>query len=140
MKQYLVLTCNGDDYEYTKPCCLTTDISSYGLGYEIWELHGNGTFTLYKNASDYNEHGMIIATYDADTDKLLNLTKKMVSLDRTNYNTAKKVKDIAKSCGFTEKLTDIAHEIAICGEYGEEVDGKWVVFGEYADTYYPKGC
>lgn len=137
MKQYLVLAYD-DDFEITKPCCLTNDISTYGYGYEIWEWNEDGTFTKFKDVETSNKTGMIVAVYNMDTDELLYTTNKIQAVNRKQFNTAEKIKEIVKLCGFTDKPEIIAHEIAACGDHGELVGGKWVVFGEYQDSHYPR--
>lgn len=146
MYKYLVIKCDelGDQYECDAnrtPVCLTNDVEQFGYGYEIYEIAQNGALKLVKGYEESREEGMAIVIYELDGDEnIIDIPKKFKDKTRKDFDTPKKIKEVAQMCGFTEDLEVIANEIKTCGEYGEVVDGAWVVFGDYEDDRYPRGC
>lgn len=146
MYKYLIIECKelDDQYEcdaYRKPVCLTDDISQFGYGYEIYEITQDGKLKFVKDYYTGIEKGMAIVVYDLDDDDcIIDIFKKFRNKNKKDFDTPEKIAEIAQICGFTEDLRYIANEIKTCGEYGEVVDGAWVVFGDYEDNRYPRGC
>lgn len=146
MYKYLVIECEELDDQYEcdanrSPVCLTNDIDQYGYGYEVYEIAQDGKLKLIKDYYKGTEEGMAIVVYDLNEDEdIIDIPRKFRNKSKKDFDTPEKIAEIAQICGFTENLQNIAYEIETCGEYGEIVGGTWVVFGNYIDNIYPRGC
>lgn len=143
---YLVIKCSelGDQWECDanrEPVCLTEDISKYGLGYEVYKVNPDNTFTLIKDYESALEYGMALYYWDKDDtneNALPTIIEKWKEWDRYSV-TNSRVKNIKKKVGFHNTVTEIINDIITCGTHGEEIQGKWVVLGEYIDGSYSLG-
>lgn len=146
--KYLVIKCEelSDQYECDanrEPLCLTNDISSYGLGYEIYEIKPDGTFECVKGYEVGIEEGMAIYYWGADEDPedrncKPTVIRKYKGMTRNDV-TKTLVKEIKKEFGFTDSVNEILTRIDCGGDYADEINGKWIVFGEYMDNRYSLG-
>lgn len=144
---YLVIKCNelGDQWECDadrQPVCLTNDYSKYDKrGYEIYKVNEDNTFTLIRDYDTVSKEEMVIAIwnnsdfeYEEEPDKIITICEG----DRENVTTSM-IKKLKKEYHFSETIKEIALDIRGSGSYGEEVNGKWIVFGEKCDDYVSRG-
>lgn len=145
--KYLVVRCVelGDQWECDadrRPVCLTEDYSKYDKhGYEIYKLNKDGTFTLVRNYEDVTKEEMVIAVWN-NINHYENKPNKIIPIcdgDR-DYVTSSIIKKIKQTYHFTDSVEEIESDIFCSGAHGEEIKGKWVVFGEKFDDYISKGC
>lgn len=142
---YLIVECSelGDQWECDAnraPLCLTEDVSQYGLGYEVYRVNSDNTFTLVKEYGEVLESGMALYQWDEgdEDNKTPNVLEKWKGKERDNV-TKSQVKNIKKKVGFHNPIEKIMNDIRWRGSYGEIIQGKWVVFGEYTDGSYSLG-
>ena len=144
--KYLIVRCEelGDAWECDAnrtPVCMTDDPSPYGRGYEVYELQEDGFFEKVKEYEEASEEGMALYRWKMDEegdieDVAPEVLEKYPCLDRSDV-TLEMVSAIAERVGFVEyDAEEILHEIHHMSAYGEVVDGYWVVFGWYADSYF----
>lgn len=147
-KLYLIVKCDElcDQFECDAdrtPVCLTEDASPYGRGFEVYEINPNNSLTLIKDyETGGGDSGMALYYWNEgedDNEVLPTVIEKWVGLN-SNSVSKSQIKQIKKQARFNESLKEIEEEIRNCGSYGEEVDGKWVVFGDYEDSLYSFGC
>jgi len=146
--KYLVIKCEElhDQYEcdaYREPVCLTNDISNYGLGYEVYEIKSDGSFECIKGYDYALEEGMAIYFWGPndepeDRDCKPTIIKNYKNMKRSEV-TKSMVKKLKKEIGFTNTVDEIFLNIKSAGHYGEEIDGNWIVFGEYMDSWFSIG-
>lgn len=147
-KMYLIVKCDElcDQFECDAdrmPVCLTEDASQYGLGFEVYQVNIDNSLTLIKDyETGTGDSGMALYYWDEeedDSETPPTVIKKWVGL---NSNSVSKslIKRIREQAKFDNSLREIIEDIRHCGSHGEEIDGKWVVFGDYIDSWYPSGC
>ena len=147
MKKYLIVKCEelGDQWECDAdrtPICMTDDYSTYGLGYEVYELTPENEFHCIKEYEEPLEYGIAIYKWlDVDDERHIpdEIMRKYPEKDRDDFTLAE-IKEICKKYHFEENTPrEILTEISHCGGYGEEVNGEWVVIGEYRDDRFSLG-
>lgn len=136
--KYLIVKCDelSDGWEcdaYREPICMTDDYSKYGYGYEVYELQSDNTFKLIKDYDKINEEG--IAVYDYTDDKLNKIFEKHKDLGRYEI-TKSQIKKWKSKYHFTETIEEILADLQCSGSYGEEINNKLIVIGEYKDDIY----
>lgn len=139
--KYLIIKCDelGDQWECDAnrtPICITNDYSKYGYGYEIYELLTDNTFKLIKNYEDAIEKGFAI--YEYFDDGSINLYEKFPNMTRNDI-TKSQVKKWKQKYHFTDTIKDIFKFLTCYGSCGNEIEGKWIVIGEYLDNNYSFG-
>ena len=139
--KYLIIKCDelSDGWEcdaYREPICMTDDYSKYGYGYEVYELQSDNTFKLIKDYDKINEEG--IAVYDYTDDKLNKVFEKHKDLGRYEI-TESQVEEWKSKYHFTETVEEILSDLQCTGSYGEEINDRWTVIGEYKDDIYSWG-
>ena len=143
---YLVVKCSelGDQWECDAdrtPLCLTENVSQYGLGYEIYRVNPDNTFTLIKEYNKGLEFGMVLYLWDKsdeNTEKIPIVLEKWKDKKRDTV-TKSLVKNIKKKAGFHAPIKEIMNNIQCCGSHGETIQDRRVVFGEYTDSNYSLG-
>lgn len=148
MYKYLIVECNPlcDAYETDAartPICMTNDYSKYGYNYEVYEVSENGSLKLIKDHETPIEMGYAIYYWGADEDAE-NRDNPPTVLKKFPNATCKDAKVFLKELKklnlcFSESDKEVVHAIKTCLTYGEEVDGKWLVIGEYEDTRFMYG-
>lgn len=145
--KYLVIECNelGDQWECDanrNPICMTDNYEDYDdYGYEIYELCSDNTFKLIKGYEDCSEQGMAIYQWNnanEETDEPDIIYEKYENKDR-NYFTKKIIKKLITKYHFEDTVDEIYDEIRSTGSHGEEIEGKWIVIGEYNGSRYDIG-
>ena len=148
MMKYLIVECEelGDQWECDAnrtPLCMTDDCSTYGFGYEVYELTPENKFRCIKEYNVPLETGIAIYKWnDAEGEKDIpdEIIEKYPGKDRDDF-TLKEIKEICKKYHFEEGTPKkILTEISNCGGHGEEINGEWVVIGEYWDNWFSRGC
>ena len=139
--KYLIIKCDelGDQWECDAnrtPVCITNDYSKYGYGYEVYELLADNTFKLIKDYEDTIEEGFAI--YEYFDDGSVNLYEKFPNMTRDDI-TKSQVKKWKKKYHFTDTINEIYEWLKSGGSYGEEINKKWIVIGEYFDDDYSSG-
>ena len=147
MAKYLIIECNelGDQWECDadrRPLCITDDKDKFWkVGYEIYEIHSDGSLELIKHYEDAKEEGF--AFYLWSEGKNPETCPPDQILDRYVTNDDFCPQDIlekwARDAKFEGNLTDIMLEVINSGSHGEEIDGKWVVIGQYRDDVFDLG-
>ena len=135
---YLIIKCDElfdqDECDYNRmPICLTEDCSQYGVGYEIYKVNPNGTFSLIKDTDMAKETGMCVVVYNDDDDiekieKFPNkkgFSKKEITVLKTKYHLVDTVNEI---------FNELSHSI----EYDCAVNDKCIILGKYRDNHYPR--
>lgn len=142
---YLIIECSelGDQWECDanrEPVCLTDNISQYGLGYEVYQVNPDNTFTLIKEYDSALESGMALYQWDEGTQDDADpvVLEKWKGKDRDSINRTQ-IKKIKAKAHFSGTVEEIMNDIRCAGSYGETICGKWVVLGEYADDRYSLG-
>jgi hypothetical protein len=136
--KYLVLF----DEDEVMPGCMTNDPKKYWKGkYEIFEVKEDGTFVLIKAWGVTEDEGMAVYKWVAEDDPMTNDPEVMGKWNGRGRNdfSLQDVSIIKVLAHFKEPAEDILADIKSCGEHGEEIDGYWVVFGEYMDDNYSSG-
>ena len=139
--KYLIVECTelNDQWECDadrRPICLTNDYSNYGRGYEVYEVKDNGTLNLIKDYSITNAEGIAVVEYSLDIDDMEGtVLKKYPNKTRDDISWAMVLLD---SYGF-EDIDGAIWDYKLSGECGEEINGKWLVIGEYEDDKLPLG-
>lgn len=146
---YLIVECRAlnDQFECDAdrtPICVTEDYSKYNkYGYEVYEIKEDGSLKLIRDYEDISEEYICVCIWNdlnevddrtCEPDEFIKITNG----DR-NEVTKSMVKKIKKQYGFTESLNEIYDFIQWSGDYGEEINGKWIAFGEGFDNSYPTG-
>lgn len=139
--KYLIIKCDelSDGWEcdaYREPICMTGDYSKYGYGYEAYELQSDNTFKLIKDYDKFNEEG--IAVYDYTDDKLNKVFEKHKDLGRYKI-TKSQIKKWKSKYHFKETVEEIFTDLQCTGSYGEQINDRWTVIGEYIDDKYTSG-
>ena len=140
---YLIVRCSdlSDQYECDAdrmPLCVVEDYLPYfKQGYEIYAINADGSLTLEKDHYVAGEEGMCVVRWTMDADVILGI-EKFKGMTRDDV-TADFIKGVKKKYGFTGSVKNIRRLISCSGSYGDEINGEWVVFGEYADDDYPMG-
>lgn len=145
--KYLVIECNelGDQYECDAdrvPICVLDDYSDYNkMGYEIYEIHDDGSLTKIREYEDVNDTYISYCEYNADDD-FPDMPLKIVRLKDGDRNAVNKsdIRLWKSRFHFSESISDITVDFESCGEHGEMVNGKWCVIGVTYDENYPRGC
>lgn len=144
---YFIMQCFelGDQYECDAdrtPLCLTEDPNQYGLGYEVYQVNSDNTLTLIKDYDTELESGMALYWWNDnnnDDERLPQvIIEKWKDLGRDDVSKSQ-IKKIKKQAGFHDTIEEILNDIYCVGSHGETIDGKWIVFGEYADDRYSLG-
>lgn len=137
--KYLIVKCRelNDQYECDAdrtPICLTDDFKKFDkYGYEIYEITSENTFKLIKEYDTSSDKGMAVYKwYDEDDEKeepdeIMVMDK---NYEREDY-TKSKIKQIKSDYHFKDSVSDIYTDIQCSGSHGEEINGAWVVIGEY---------
>lgn len=140
--KYLVIECENLDDDINRiPLCLTDDVSSYGRGYEIYEIDEDGSLTCIKECDEALESGMALYWWDEDDNaenSIPNIIQQFRGLRRDEVN-VNFIKSIQNKSGFEESLEDILLDIRCGGSHGEAIGNRWVVFGEYSDSHFAVG-
>ena len=147
MKKYLIIECEelSDQFECDAdrtPVCMTDDYSTYGLGYEVYELTPENEFRCIKEYDIPLEYG--IAIYKWKDGNAENTTPDVImrqfpERERDSF-ALWEIEDFCKYYHFKEETPEeILREISNCGAYGEEIDNEWVVIGEYRDNRFSMG-
>lgn len=145
--KYLVIECAelGDQWECDAdrtPICVTDDYSEYDKsGYEIYEIHEDGTLEIIRHYDEVSSESMYVCVWndsemveESDPDTIVEL-----EVD-TRYDVTKSiVKKIKKQYGFTDSIDEIYNDIQCFGYHGEHKKQKWIVVGEGYDDCYPRG-
>jgi hypothetical protein len=143
--KYLIIKCKelGDQFECDAdrtPICVTNDYSKYGYGYEVWEIHSNGSLTKIKEYEDSLEEGMALYRWKEENDpreeepEILHKDK-----GKTRDITKSFAKKLKQEVGFKESVNEIFQDIESRGSHAEELNGYWVVYGEYIDNNFSIG-
>lgn len=141
--KYLIVKCEelGDQYECDAnriPVCITDNPSEYGLGYEVYELKEDNTFSLVKEYDTPLERGMALYYWGIDEDPREN--KPTIIQKWVNFTRFEITEEIVEQIGFEEEeVNEIIKSIKYQGSYAEEFDKKWLVLGEYLDDYFSVG-
>lgn len=140
--KYLIVKCDelGDQWECDAnrtPICLTDNYSKYGYGYEVYELQKDNTFKLIKDYEDCVEEGFAIYQYFNNGE--VNLYEKFPKMTRESI-TKSQVKKWKRKYHFTDTVEEIFSNLIHLGSYGDEINEKWIVIGEYMDDIYSCGC
>lgn len=147
MEKYLIMKCEelGDQFECDAdrtPICMTDDYSTYGIGYEVYELTSENKFRCIKEYDVPLECGIAIYKWtDGNDERDIpdEIIQKYPDKDRDDF-TLKEIKEICKKYHFEEGTPEeILKELSCCGAHGEEVNGEWVVIGEYLDDRFSMG-
>lgn len=147
--KYLIIKCSelSDQYECDAdrtPVCLTDDFEKYNrYGYEIYEITSENTFKLIKEYSTSSNQGMAVYKWYDETDEKDEPDEIMVmdkNYKREDY-TKSKIKKIKSNYHFKDSVNEIYTDIQCSGSHGEEINGEWVVVGEYIEGgYWGRGC
>lgn len=146
--KYLIVKCSelGDQYECDAdrtPVCLTDDYEKYDrYEYEIYEITSENTFKLIKEYGTSSNQGMAVykwydeEDYKGEPDEIMVMDK---GYTREDY-TKSKIKQIKSDYHFKDSVNDIYTDIKSSGSHGEEINGEWVVIGEYIEgDYWERG-
>ena len=142
--KYLIIECNelGDQWECDAdrtPICITENPSEYGIGHEVWKILSDGTLEKIRNYDEALEEGMALYYWeDGREEEAPTIIEKYPNKDRDGFskNFFEKLKVRVK---FSETVADIETNIHCCGAHGEQIEGKWIVFGEYRDNRFDCG-
>ena len=136
MAKYLIMKCNelADQYECDAdriPVCLVDEV-----------LEDN-TFKLIRNYEQAGEQKISVCFWNSlradDIEDAPNLVIDICSGDRKNITKAM-IEDIKERYHFENDIEDIYLDIKSSGHYGEEINGKWIGFGERIDdAIFPYG-
>jgi hypothetical protein len=141
--KYLIVKCEelGDQYECDAnriPVCITDNPSEYGLGYEVYELEEDNTFSLVKEYDTPLERGMALYYWGIDEDERKD--KPTIIQKWVNFTRFEITEEIVEQIGFEEEeVNEIIKSIECQGSYAEDFDDKWLVLGEYLDDYFSVG-
>lgn len=143
MKKYLIVKCDalGDQFECDAnrtPLCLTDNCSTYGYGYEVYELQADGTFELIKEYETPLEEGIAVYywTEEQSEEELPTIVAKFPNVSRYDKEKLRTILNIADKKERKEALADIGS----VGAYGKELkNGNWFVVGEYMDNIFACG-
>lgn len=140
---YLIVKCDelSDQWEcdaYREPVYMTDDYSTYGLNYEVYELQEDNTFKLIKEYDKALEEGVAIYEFNDETQAPSVIYEKHKNRS-TREITKLQVKKWKEKYGFTESVEEIYYWLHIGSSYGEEVNGKYIVIGYYADEHFSSG-
>jgi hypothetical protein len=140
--KYLIVKCEEllDQYECDcnrVPFKMVNDYSSYGHGYEIYELNKDNTFRLIKEYDSCLEEGIGVYKLD-ENDKLKKVYEKHKNMTRDNIPKSQ-LKKWKHSYGFQGTIKEIYESIEHSGGYGEIINNEWTVIGEYYDDCYSSG-
>lgn len=141
--KYLIVKCKelGDQWECDAdrtPIKMVDDYSEYGVGYEVYELQNDNSFKLIKDYDTCQKRGFAIYRFN-DNDKVEKVYEKYEDLTRENIIKSQ-IKKWKQLYGFKATIKEICQEIDRCGGYGETINDKWTVMGEYFDDCYSLGC
>lgn len=146
--KYLVVKCEelSDQYECDAnrtPFCLTDDYSSFGVGYEVYEILPNNKFKLIKDYEDCLEKGIAIyywkGSSSCDGNGCPDKTLKKFKNETHDDFSKSRIKKIKTQYGFKESIEEIYSDVRYCGSHGEEINNKWIVIGEYRDNIFSCG-
>ena len=141
--KYLIVKCEelGDQYECDAnriPVCITDNPSEYGLGYEVYEIKEDNTFSLVKEYDTPLEKGMALYYWKLDEDEKED--KPTIIQKWVNFTRFEITEEIVEQIGFEEEeVNEIIKSIECQGSYAEDFDDKWLVLGEYLDDYFSVG-
>lgn len=139
--KYLVVKCTelNDQHECDadrEPICLTDDCEKFNkYGYEIYEITSNNTFKLVKEYDTSSDKGVAVYKWhndngEEDKDEPDEIIAKFKNHTRYDY-TKSKIKQIKSDYHFKDSIDDIYLDMKCSGAHGEEINGEWVVIGEY---------
>lgn len=147
MYKYLIIECDElhDQWECDAnrtPICLTNDYSEYNKrGYEIYEINANGTLKQIRDYNSITETWVCVYLWN-DSEKVEEESPdtiiKIKKGDRHNI-TKSLIKKIKQQYHFSESINEIEIDINCSGSHAEEINNKWVVFGEVFDDFYSYG-
>lgn len=140
--QYLVVKCD-DSYDSIvdrQPICITNNITTYGRQYEIYKISPDGKLKLIKDYCVTLESGIALYKWHADKnldryclpDEIICKWKNKTSKSFTKSL----IKRIKGQVGFKSQVEEIYDNFTRWGVYSEEINGEWVVLGEYNDNIY----
>lgn len=141
--KYLIVKCEelGDQYECDAnriPVCITDNPSEYGLGYEVYELEEDNTFSLIKEYDDPLERGIALYYWGIEEDEKED--KPTIIQKWVNFTRSEITEEIVEQIGFKEEeVNEIIKDIKCRGSYAEDFDDKWLVLGEYFDDWFSVG-
>ena len=146
--KYLVVKCEelGDQYECDAnriPVCITDDYSEYNkFGYEIYKVLENGKLKLIRDYDQTTNEGFAVYYWKVYTDDV-EITDPTIleslSQKRREDFTKSLIQRLKKKYRFSDTVDDIFTEIRNTGSYGDFIEDKWVVIGEYYDGHYSLG-
>ena len=142
--KYLVIKCEelGDQWECDAnrtPICVCDNYDKYNKnGYEIYKICENGKLTLIRNYNEISKHNLVICFYNVDG---TGSPKKVINIKDGDRDSVTKslVKKIKQEYHFTDTIDAILSDVHNGGHHGEEINNKWVVFGESYDDHFPTG-
>lgn len=136
---YLIVECRplNDQWECDAertPICLIEDYSSYGRGYEVYEVRKDNSLKLIKEYDEANERGIAIFINDSEDPTPEYIYEKFpITREEVTHTKVKKWKSKYHLKGSVEEiLSDIHH----CGGYGEDTPNGFLIIGEYSDDIY----
>ena len=144
--KYLIIECKelGDQWECDAdrtPICITENHLDYGFGYEVWKILEDGNLEKIRDYDDPLEEGMALYYWENEEDvenKLPIILEKYPDKDRDAFS-KEFFQKIKTRVGFSEVASKIKSSIHCAGSYAENIQGKWVVFGEYRDNIFDYG-
>lgn len=146
MLKYLVIKCNelGDQWECDadrRPLCITDDKDRFWkLGYEIYEIHSDGSLELIKNYETAGEVGLALYYWEEDEDPELDAPTVIEKIPNCEECVLDNIlKFWIKLAGFSGSFEEIKKEIKGGGGSGEEIRNRYYVIGEYFDDKFELG-
>ena len=144
---YLIVECHElmDGWECDadrKPLCIVDNYSKYDKkGYEIYEILKNGKLKLIRDYNKVSKEAIYVCIWNDTEETDITEPDKIREIVKGNRHNVTKsmVKKIKQEYHFSETVDEIFSEISCCGSYAEEIDGKWISFGEGSDDFYPLG-
>lgn len=148
--KYLVVKCEelNDGYECDAnriPVCITDDYSEYNkFGYEIYKVLENGKLKLIREYDQTTNEGFAVYywknTDDVEVIRVTNPTiLENLSQKRREDFTKSLIQRLKKKYRFSGTVNDIFADIQSFGSYGDLIEDKWIVIGEYYDDNYSSG-
>lgn len=147
MKKYLIIKCNPLDDQYEcdadrTPLKVVDDYSEFDKkGYEVYEIANDGSLTCIRDWYERADIGMALYSWGID-ENVFTTTPVIIQCERNKTRadvTEGFINAIKKKAGFKDSVEDIYIEVVNTGSHAEEINGRWVVYGEYADDDYSCG-
>ena len=106
------------------------------MGYEIYKVNEDNTFTLIRNYDDVTKEEIVVTYWEETEDDLIE--KKVISIKDGNRDDVTKslIKNLKKKYNLSETVNNIYLEIQNTGAYGEEIGHhQYISIGEKYDNY-----